>query len=273
MKEAARLLANAERPVIVVDRAARTENGVRLLVQLAEALQARVVDMGGRMNFPKTHHLSAGPPAVANADVIIGMELSDFWAVVNAYVDNGEHGIGFNQTKIKPDTKLISISSVELNTKSNYQDFQRFQAVDIAMAADAEATLPSLIEAVKAAIPNDRKAAIEKRGEAAKKAQGRGARAQPAGRGDRLGRKPDQHRAPVDGDLGPDQGPRLVAGRAVRQRQQLAASAVADGEALSLARPVGRLRRRLWRAGAVGAALANRESSAGSRSRSRATAI
>ena len=78
VKEAARLLANAERPVIVVDRAARTENGVRLLVQLAEALQARVVDMGGRMNFPKTHHLSAGLPAVANADVIIGMELYRF---------------------------------------------------------------------------------------------------------------------------------------------------------------------------------------------------
>src|SRR5262249_25610709 len=47
VKEAARLLANAERPVIVADRAARTENGVRLIVQLAEALQARVVDMGG----------------------------------------------------------------------------------------------------------------------------------------------------------------------------------------------------------------------------------
>jgi len=170
VREAAKLLANAERPVIVADRAARTENGVRLLVQLAEALQARVVDMGGRMNFPKTHHLSAGPPAVATADVVIGLELSDFWAVVNSFTDNGDHGIGFNRTRIKPETKLISINSVELNTKSNYQDFQRFQAVDIAMAADAETTLPSLIEAVKAAIPNDRKAAIEKRGEAAKKA-------------------------------------------------------------------------------------------------------
>src|SRR6478752_2644600 len=170
VKEAARLLANAERPVIVVDRAARTANGVRLLVQLAEALQARVIDMGGRMNFPRTHHLSAGATAVANADVIIGMELTDFWGVVNGYVDNGEHGIGHNRTKIKPDTKLISINSVELLTKSNYQDFQRFQSVDVSMPADAEATLPSLIEAVKAAIPNDRKAAIEKRGEAAKKA-------------------------------------------------------------------------------------------------------
>src|SRR5207247_8370115 len=101
---------------------------------------------------------------------IIGMELSDYWGTVNAFIDNGEHGIGINTTRIKPDTKLISISAVELITKSNYQDFQRFQVVDVPMAADAEATLPALIEAVKAAIANDRRPAIEKRGEAAKKA-------------------------------------------------------------------------------------------------------
>src|SRR6476469_5760937 len=174
VKEAARLLVKAQNPVIVVDRAARTENGVRLLVQLAEALQAHVVDMGGRMNFPKTHYHSAPITTVNNADVIIGMELSDFWGVVNSYVDNGEHGSGINRSRIKPVTKLISISSFELNTKSNYQDFQRFQSVDISMAADAEATLPALIEAVRSAIPNDSNAAIENRGEAAKKARAEG---------------------------------------------------------------------------------------------------
>jgi acetolactate synthase-1/2/3 large subunit len=170
VKEAARLLANAQNPVIVADRAARTENGIRLLVQLAEALQAPVVDQGGRMNFPKTHYLSRPPTVVNNADVILGLELSDFWATVNAWIDNGEHGIGINTTRIKPETKLISINSSELLTKANYQDFQRFQSVDVSMPADAEATLPALIEAVKAAIPNDRKAAIEKRGETARKA-------------------------------------------------------------------------------------------------------
>src|SRR6516162_1990248 len=76
VKEAARLLAGAENPVIVVDRAARSENGMRLVVQLAEALQAAVVDQGGRMNFPTTHYLRRAPTAVNNADVIIGMELS-----------------------------------------------------------------------------------------------------------------------------------------------------------------------------------------------------
>ena len=170
VKEAARLLAGAQNPVIVADRAARTPEGVGLLVQLAELLQAKVIDLGGRMNFPNTHHLSTGRAAVSGADVIIGLELSDFWGVVNAYTDNGEHGIGVNSTRIKPNTKLISISSVDLNTKANYQDFQRFQVIDVQMAGDAQATLPALIEAVKSAIPNDRKAAIAKRGEAARKA-------------------------------------------------------------------------------------------------------
>jgi thiamine pyrophosphate-dependent acetolactate synthase large subunit-like protein len=170
VKEAARLLVNAQNPVIVVDRAARTPAGISLLVQLAELLQARVVDQGSRMNFPTTHYLSSGPGVIGGADVIIGLELSDFWGTVNAYTDNGENdGIGMNSSRIKPNTKLISISSVDLNTKSNYQDLQRYQVVDVPMAGDAEATLPALIEAVRAAIPNDRKDAIAKRAEAARK--------------------------------------------------------------------------------------------------------
>ena len=171
VREAARLLANAERPVIVVDRAARTPNGIKLLVELAELLQAPVVDQGRRMNFPKTHHLSRAPGVIGQADVVIGLELSDFWATVNAWIDNGDHGHGIQQSLIKAGTKLIGISSVELLTKANYQDFQRFQVLDVAMAADAEATLPALIEAVKAAIPAGRNAAIERRGEASRKAK------------------------------------------------------------------------------------------------------
>jgi len=173
VKEAARLLAGAQNPVIVADRCARTADGVKLLVELAEALQARVIDQGGRMNFPRTHYLSAPPTAVSGADVILGLELSDFWATVNSYTDNGLNGgIGTNGTRIKEGTKLVSISSVELNTKANYQDFQRFQAVDVSMAADAEATLPALIEEVKRAGPN--KAGLERRAAAAKKARAEG---------------------------------------------------------------------------------------------------
>src|SRR6476661_4606163 len=93
VKEAARLLANAQNPVIVVDRAARGENGIRLLVELAELLQAAVVDQGGRMNFPSSQYLRRPPSVINNADVILGMELTDYWGTVNTHFGNGERGI------------------------------------------------------------------------------------------------------------------------------------------------------------------------------------
>jgi len=176
VREAARLLAAAERPVIIADKYARTADGVTLLVQLAEALQAPVIDQKGRMNFPNTHHLfqnSRGQALLKDADVILGLELSDYWGTVNGYVDNGENdGAGLQESHIKPNAKLISISSIVLNTKSNYQDFQRFQVVDVEMAGDAQATMPALIEAVRQALPANRAANIEARGVAMKKAWG-----------------------------------------------------------------------------------------------------
>jgi acetolactate synthase-1/2/3 large subunit len=58
VREAAKLLVNAERPVIVADRAVNSQRGIALLVQLAELLQAPVVRQNGRLNFPNTHYLS-----------------------------------------------------------------------------------------------------------------------------------------------------------------------------------------------------------------------
>src|ERR1700728_3424506 len=174
VREAARLLANAEHPVIVVDRAARSQEGVDLLVQLAELLQAPVVDQGNRMNFPNTHPLSRPASVINQADVVIGLELSDYWATVNGFIDNDAEGVGKNVTKVKPGTKLVRISYGDLLTKSNYQDFQRFQSIDVSMPGDAEATLPSLIDAVKSEISNDRKDAMTKRGDAIRQAHAKG---------------------------------------------------------------------------------------------------
>jgi thiamine pyrophosphate-dependent acetolactate synthase large subunit-like protein len=173
LRETAKLLVNAANPVIVADRVARTPAGMKHLVELAELLQAPVVNMRGRMNFPNSHYLSQPPGQLyAQADLILGLEVTDFWNVVNSFTDNADNeGIGTQRRRAKSDAKLITINSVELNQKSNYQDFQRFQPVDISMVGDAEASLPSLIEAVKMAMSNDKQAAYEKRGEAFKKAK------------------------------------------------------------------------------------------------------
>ena len=69
-----------------------------------------------------------------------------------------------SETLIKPGTKLISINSDDLYTKSNYQDFDRLPEVDLAIAADGETTLPALTEAVKRLLTDDKRRAYEARG-------------------------------------------------------------------------------------------------------------
>ena len=168
VREAARLLVNAENPVIVADRACRTQAGVNSLVQLCELLNATLVDQGGRMNFPNMHPLYArGAAPVTQADVVLGLELNDFFGTVNEFLDNP----GADQSsRLKQGAKLISITAVDLYMKSNFQDIQRYQPVDISIAADAEATLPLLIEAVKVEMTPARRAVADKRGQAAKAA-------------------------------------------------------------------------------------------------------
>ena len=161
--EAARLLVNAQNPVIVADRLARTPAGIQRLVELAEALQAPVVDQHGRMNFPSRHPLNQSENAgqlIANADVILGLELTDFWGTVNAFRDAQHRS---SRLRIRQGTRLISINAVDLFVKSNFQDFQRYPEVDVAMAADAEATLPALTEAVKRLATDDRRRAFAER--------------------------------------------------------------------------------------------------------------
>ncbi len=155
----AKLLVDAENPVIFADHCVRTEAGQALLVELAETLQAPVV--GGK--FPNHHPLSqaGGRPLIANADLIVGLEVPDLWGTVNTVRDQLHRS---TQTFIKPTTKVVSISALELGMKSNYQYFQRYPETDISIVADAEATLPYLIEACKRLITADRKRAFEDRG-------------------------------------------------------------------------------------------------------------
>src|SRR5258708_11819304 len=105
---------------------------------------------------------------IDQGDVILGLELTDFWGTVNKMDDSAA---GEQRLRIKPGTKLISIGVGDLYIRANYQDFERYQSVDVSIGADAEATLPMLTEYVKQAIPAERHAMIAARGEKAKKGQ------------------------------------------------------------------------------------------------------
>jgi acetolactate synthase I/II/III large subunit len=162
--ELAKLLVNAENPVLVVDRLARTTAAMPMLIELAETLQAAVIDQGGRMNFPSLHPLNQtqrAAAAIAEADVVVGLEVADFWAAVNALRDQLHRS---SRKLTKAGAKLATVTSGDLYIKSNYQDFRRLPEVDLAIAADGEATLPALTDAVKRLITGDRRRVFQQRG-------------------------------------------------------------------------------------------------------------
>jgi acetolactate synthase-1/2/3 large subunit len=170
VREAARLLASAQRPVLVADRAARTASGMRSLVALAETLCAPVIDQGGRLNIPTTHYLNQsgrGAALVGQADVILALELTDLYGTLNSFVDNVQET---RTSRLKPGTKVINLGVGDLYIRANYQDFQRFAEADISIGADAETTLPALIEAVKTEMTAERRAQNDKRADDLRKA-------------------------------------------------------------------------------------------------------
>jgi thiamine pyrophosphate-dependent acetolactate synthase large subunit-like protein len=161
VKEAAKMLVNAESPTILAGRVARTPDGIQLLVELAETLQAPIIDKHFRMNFPTTHPLY-GAGTVGSADVLLGLEVPDMWQ--NTHTQTPVNKMGMESRRItKPGAKVITIFAGDLYGKSNYQDFGRYDEVDLAIAADAQATLPFLIDECRKLITPERKAVIQAR--------------------------------------------------------------------------------------------------------------
>ena len=164
VNELARLLVSADNPAIITGRAARTPRGLTLLVELAELLQAPVQDgkqFVQRMNFPSRHPLRGGN--VAEADLVLGLEMPDFFQQIHTLTPINRLGMEARR-QTKPGTKVATISSHELLSNSNYQDFGRYTEADLPIVADAEATLPSLIEACKRLITPDRRRFLDERG-------------------------------------------------------------------------------------------------------------
>ena len=137
VKEAARLLTTAERPLIRTGKLARTSAGWDRLLELAELLQAPV-DVGGYgswQDFPSWHALYGSGGADYRPDVILGLEINDMTPSVRAVRATGG--------------KTISICSEYLSQGHNIHDFGNYSEVDVAIAADGEVTLPSLIEEIR----------------------------------------------------------------------------------------------------------------------------
>ena len=165
LREAAKLLVAAENPVIYANRYGRSERAPALLIELAELLHAPVIDGRARMNFPSRHkynHSSRREQALAQADVLLALEPVELWGLTNDVQDL--IGRPYRKLNRRADLKVIHIGTESLLVKSNYGEVQRYAPADLPIAGDAEATMPSLIEAVRRELNPSRAAALAERG-------------------------------------------------------------------------------------------------------------
>jgi acetolactate synthase-1/2/3 large subunit len=162
LAQAAKMLVDAKAPVIIVERGARDQEGVLRLVKFAETLNAPVIDLGARMNFPTTHYLCQTDlrrELVRGADVILMLEVGDPWGELNTVTDPFKEYRRLASDKVK--TITLSFSDVYL--KSNYQDFQRFQSVNMPISGDVQSSLPEFTEQLRRATGAARKQELDQR--------------------------------------------------------------------------------------------------------------
>ena len=114
------------------------------------------------MNFPNQHplcHSDRRRALVREADVVLLLEVSDPWGQFNSFSD--PHKI--QRYVGKTGVKVINVSMQDVYIRSNYQDFQRYQAADLSINGDAQSSLPVLIEQVSRLMTPERQRAAQAR--------------------------------------------------------------------------------------------------------------
>jgi thiamine pyrophosphate-dependent acetolactate synthase large subunit-like protein len=146
IKQAAILLQNARKPVILAGRASRSVEAWNARVALAERIHARVVtDLKIAASFPTSHHLHAGVPggtvlapeaseAIRSADVILSLDWLD---VAGTFKSVG------NVT-----AKVIQVS-VDHHLHNGWSmDYQGLPPVDVFIDCEPDIAVPPLLAAL-----------------------------------------------------------------------------------------------------------------------------
>jgi thiamine pyrophosphate-dependent acetolactate synthase large subunit-like protein len=147
VRTAAEWLSQSQRPVILADTVGRSSVGTDALRALAEKLNAPVVDLGTRFNFPSEHRLEATErreELLKEADVILAVDVVDLWGALQA--NAGRHRpAGFAPAA---EAKIISLTVSDLLVHSWTSDYQRMQPVDLRLVGESRVALPALLDEV-----------------------------------------------------------------------------------------------------------------------------
>jgi thiamine pyrophosphate-dependent acetolactate synthase large subunit-like protein len=161
LDDAARRLAEARFPVIVVESLGRRPEATPALCRLAELLAAPMIDLAGesqgRPSVPGDHPLDmsdARHEVVGEADVILALDVTSFLSGLGE-TDRSTREVRF----LNEAARVIAISLDDYAFRSWAHTFQSLAPVDLPIAADAGLALPALVSAVEDRLKGDRRSA------------------------------------------------------------------------------------------------------------------
>ena len=147
---AAKLLSNAESPVILAGRCSRSEAGWKARIALAEKLNAPVcTNIKLAAAFPTDHRLHAAPPGayltdearamVREADVILSLDTLDLAGTLKQ---------AFGDKAVS--AKIIQVSCDQHNHRGGGADHFGLPPMDVYLMCETDAAVPLLLDAVSA---------------------------------------------------------------------------------------------------------------------------
>jgi acetolactate synthase-1/2/3 large subunit len=153
LRQASRLLAEAQWPVIVAGEVGRNPKALPPLLDIAEELGAAVIDSDGRYAFPSTHPLNltnAREDALRDADVVLALDVPSLGVPLGPSVRER----GNFAPVISPSCKVIHMTLLDLERQSWVSDAMWLLPVHVPIAADTAVALPQLLEQLRERIKN-----------------------------------------------------------------------------------------------------------------------
>ena len=138
----ARVLVDAERPVIIAGFVGRDPRAFTLLPELAELLGAGVVDTGARLSMPNRHRLNVtGTDVLARADVVLFLDCKDVESAVTT-VDSATRSTA---SHLADNARLVALGFNHVGIRGWSHDFGRLMPFEIDVTADTVSALPQLL--------------------------------------------------------------------------------------------------------------------------------
>jgi thiamine pyrophosphate-dependent acetolactate synthase large subunit-like protein len=149
IRQAAAMLAAAQRPVLLIGRVSRSLDAWNARVRLAETLGARAItDLKVAAAFPTEHPLHAGAPglllsaeaaeALRAADAILSLDWVDLAGTLQAVFAG------------PPAAKVVQVSVDHALHNGWSMDHQGLPPVDLFLAAEPDAVVPAVLAALRA---------------------------------------------------------------------------------------------------------------------------